>query len=434
MSRCDIVIVGGGFCGLMTAANAVKLARKRLTIVWADAGGRFARGTAYSTKESSHLLNVVAGRMSAWPDAAGDFLRWLAPRHPSFNAHSFVPRMIYGDYLAEIQSTMAPRANIRTVATAATGAHYTEDGYRVEFADGTYAESPCLVLATGNPPSPDPKWPEDERFVTDFWRWRLSGGKVAKTANDEPVVVVTGTGLTAIDAIISLRNDGYAGRILAVSPHGKLPQVHASTPAGHDDYSSFLRDLKARPAALSYFRVFRKYLGDKDEWRELIESVREHTPALWQSLGEHEKARFARHLLSAWNIHRHRMAPDIAARLAQDKNLNVMAGRVVAAAPDGTISVRARGDDGAWNFRADMVINCTGAGFRTVTTDNPVLADLRKQGLIQPGPLRLGISSPRTKGLFALGTPLTGERLETVAVPELRGQAADVAEVIARII
>jgi hydroxyacylglutathione hydrolase len=255
-----------------------------------------------------------------------------------------------------------------------------------------------------------------------------------KAANDEPIVVITGTGLTAVDAIISLRNDGYAGRILAISPHGTLPQVHASTPAGHDDYAKFVAELKARPAALSYFQAFRKNLGDGTHWRELIESVRGQTPALWQALGEREKARFSRHLLSAWNNHRHRMAPEIAARLTQDNNLSVMAGRVVAAAPDGTISVRARGDDGVWNFRADMLINCTGAGLRTLTTDNPVLADLRKQGLIQPGPLRLGIASPRTKGLFALGTPLTGERLETVAVPELRGQAADVAEVITHIL
>ncbi len=84
------------------------------------------------------------------------------------------------------------------------------------------------------------------------------------------------------------------------------------------------------------------------------------------------------------------MAPEIAARLAQDKTWSNVAGRVIGAAPDGMLSARTRGDEGIWNFRADLVINGTGPALRTLTADNPLIADLHRQNLIQPGPLGLG--------------------------------------------
>jgi uncharacterized NAD(P)/FAD-binding protein YdhS len=56
---------------------------------------------AYGTREVDHLLNVRAANMSAFPDDADHFLRWLGHDQPE-NGNRFVPRMTYGLYLREL--------------------------------------------------------------------------------------------------------------------------------------------------------------------------------------------------------------------------------------------------------------------------------------------------------------------------------------------
>ncbi len=311
---CDIVIVGGGFSGLMVAANAVRRAKRRLNIVWTDDTGRFARGTAYGTKELYHLLNVPAAKMGAWADSVGDLSRWLASRYAAYGTNAFVPRAIFGEYLDNIDSEMRSRSNTHAITTTAVGARQNESGFTVDFSDDTHVETRNLVLATGNPPCRDPGWPANDFFLPDFWGWRLSGGKInAADTNEESHIVIAGAGLTTIDAVMSLRGDGYTGQILAVSPHGQWPQPHAATQPL--ELPDFIEALRREPAARSYLRAFRKELNDNPgEWRAVVDSVRANTPALWGALNEREKARFLRHLLSGWNTHRHRMSPEIHGR------------------------------------------------------------------------------------------------------------------------
>ena len=54
---------------------AAQLARRGLSVVLVEGGGRAGRGIAYSTREAVHLLNVPAAKMSAWPDRARRFRR-----------------------------------------------------------------------------------------------------------------------------------------------------------------------------------------------------------------------------------------------------------------------------------------------------------------------------------------------------------------------
>ena len=60
----DVLVIGGGYSGTMAAAE---LARRGLNSVLADGSGREGRGTAYSTSEDAHLLNVVASRSAHAP-------------------------------------------------------------------------------------------------------------------------------------------------------------------------------------------------------------------------------------------------------------------------------------------------------------------------------------------------------------------------------
>ena len=102
-----IAIVGAGFSGSLVAVHLLKTAHRPLLIKLIERDRDIGKGVAYSTTTNSHLLNVSAGKMSAFPDDPGHLLRWLhynrnelatfLPR--DLNASSFIPRQIYGLYI-----------------------------------------------------------------------------------------------------------------------------------------------------------------------------------------------------------------------------------------------------------------------------------------------------------------------------------------------
>jgi uncharacterized NAD(P)/FAD-binding protein YdhS len=72
-----VLIVGGGYSGTMLAVNLLRLGSARVTLA-ERRRDQLARGVAYSAADDSHLLNVRAGNMSAFPDDREHFARWLA--------------------------------------------------------------------------------------------------------------------------------------------------------------------------------------------------------------------------------------------------------------------------------------------------------------------------------------------------------------------
>src|SRR5690348_10350389 len=97
-----IAIVGGGASGVLTAIHLARCWTEpaRLQVILYDDAARVARGAAYSTDNPRHVLNVPAGRMSAFADEPEHFVRWLQRRDPGATAESYRPRTEYGDYLA----------------------------------------------------------------------------------------------------------------------------------------------------------------------------------------------------------------------------------------------------------------------------------------------------------------------------------------------
>src|SRR5580698_9398803 len=75
-----IAIIGGGFSGVMTAVNLVRLSRQPIHITIINQRRAVARGIAYGTRRPEHLLNVAARNMSALPDHPNHFLEWLRTR------------------------------------------------------------------------------------------------------------------------------------------------------------------------------------------------------------------------------------------------------------------------------------------------------------------------------------------------------------------
>ena len=220
-----VVIVGGGFSGTMLAAE---LARRNVRATLVERSGREGRGTAYSTPEDAHLLNVVAAKMGAWADEPEHFAKIVEDE--GYQPDDFVPRRRYGEYLSAILSEAEASGMVTVVrADAQSAAPREGGGWTIALGDGSELHANALIVAHGNQP-PEP--PEAARgisnqlFVND--PWSDEGRKaVQRAAACDSEVLLIGTGLTMIDVVLSLDEAGHRGRICALSRRGLAPRAHA---------------------------------------------------------------------------------------------------------------------------------------------------------------------------------------------------------------
>ena len=443
-----VAIVGGGFSGVMVLWHLTRLAERPLHIrLYADPA-TLGRGLAYGTDASCHLLNVPAARMGALSHAPEHFFDWvqthpelwrgLAPDYATLpvSAEAFLPRQIYGTYLQALleEARATARHTIEIVTTPATG--LTPSGGVVSGDAVWRAET--IVMATGPvmaQPFPLPAHPGVLATpwggaLAGFWDWYDRQHWTAASR-----LALLGTGLTAVDMVLSLAARGFPGEIIALSRHGDWP-------AGHDLSARpvpWPHDL--RPATASELRqAFDQALvAAGDNWRGVIDGCRPAINSLWGGLADAEKALFCKESFSWWNVRRHRMPESSAAALAK----LAAAGRLItraapvagvqATAAEVTVEL-ASGE----SVSVAGVISTLGFSFDIRRATAPLVQDAVKQGFIRPGPAGLGVAVTDGYTAFAgdgwrlltLGQSLFGERFETTAVPELRQQAAEVATFI----
>ena len=268
-------------------------------------------------------------------------------------------------------------------------------------------------------------------------------GAFEMSARQEPVLLL-GSCLTAVDALLALRHNGHCGKVYMVSRRGLLPQTHG-LPAYHcirAPQCARLRGL-VREVQLAASETAALPSG----WREAVDSIRQETNSIWQGLSLTEQRRFLRHLRPFWDTHRHRMAPPIGTVVhssLRDGSLEVLAGRtrgfrLVEAGVEVSIALRGRPE--TKTLQVGRVINCTGPDTNFSRSANPLLRNLMEQGWLQQDPNRLGTLTgdrgallPARGGwqppLYALGPLRMGSLLESIAIPEIRVQARDLAELL----
>ncbi|RBM09744.1 FAD/NAD(P)-binding protein [Novacetimonas cocois] len=425
-----IAIVGGGAGGVLAAIHlAQRTDPKGIMVI--EPRVRIARGVAYSTSEPVHLLNVRASNMGALADGPGDFVSWLAQRGPdAADGTRFMPRMVWGDYLAErFAATGIPVLHGRHVTQLEAHGGTTI----LHLDDGSTVEAEIAVLATGHAlpvdiPGVDSIARDSGRYVRSVWgtwsRW---------PRRDTPVVLV-GSGLTAIDVLLRLRSGGYGGVITMISRHGLLPRAHGPV----EPVPSPVIPADTPPTARQYLRHVRMALKNGVSWRAAVDSLRPCSNALWARLPDAERRRFRRHLFHRWHTARHRMAPPVARRITEEiamGRLVVRRGHVAALsgnAHDLTVHVRTR--DGEEKLAADMVMNCTAPDTNFRRVGSPLLHCLFDTGMAVPGDLDVTFATdangalvgadgkPSTR-LYAIGPLRAGNLFETTAIPEIRQQA-----------
>ena len=448
-----IAIVGAGFCGTTVAVNLLRASPASVgRILLVERVERQIGGVAYSTTSGSHTLNVPAGRMSAFEDDPDDFLRFVRASDPSLTGGSFVPRRTYGEYLAARldEARRASGLPLLRVAGEVVEVADTTDNVTLGLSDGRAIDADQVVLAIGNFPPADPPVDDGTELYASLRYARDPWSPDALELDRREDVLLLGTGLTMCDVVLALRDADHRGRIYAVSRRGLLPQPHrvSATPPPHLDPPA---DVAEWPdTALGMLRALRREVRDKAaeavDWREVVTSVRDDTPTLWQRLDVEERRRFLERLRPYWETHRHRSSPETAfgvESLVADGRLEVIAGRVERYAEDAAgvaVTVCRRGGT-VDELRVGKVINCTGPDTDLARVADPLVQALRRDGLIRPDPLGLGLDTDDegrlldaegrpSERMFLVGPLRKGLLWENTAVPELRLEARRMADLL----
>jgi hypothetical protein len=445
MHHPTIVVIGAGFTGTMTALALQDHAPPDARIHLLDPTGTFGPGLAHAATQGGNLLNVPAERMSAYPDAPQDFVQWLAESGAPVHG-PFVPRRLYGAYLADRLQTGAQRqgaARIHLCHDAAGSVASRPDGLDVRCTSGRDIAADAVVLATGNlPPLP----PFDATALQAAGLWRADAWcpeSLAGCDPDEPVLLI-GTGLTTADAAIALLDAGHRGPVLALSRRGLLPRPHLSH---HAAPATLPQPLPSGLNALTRLirAEARRAVANGEPWQPVIDALRPATQALWQGLTHAEKTRFMRHLRGWWDVFRHRMPPQAADRLQdalRSGQLRLHPGRVLAASVENGIAridYRPRGKARTATLHAARVVNCTGPAGDLARTPDPLLRALFASGIARTDALGIGLDvaqdgavlGPASERLFAAGPLTKGRFWEITAVPDIRKQCQQVARTVA---
>ena len=446
-----VAVIGGGLSGSLFA---LKLSRARpdFAVIVIESGRRLGPGLAYGACAPHDLLNVPVSRMevglspsfAAWLEDSAAAMAAMAPALVESGGDlqaAFAPRALFGQYL-QARVTEALTLGGGRGLTAVRGEAVrlrTGSSLDVRLADGRDIAADIVVLATGNLPPRTPGGPDawlydSDVFVPDPW----ASDALDEVRADDPVLLL-GTGLTTVDIVLKLDAAGHRGPMLALSRRGLTPQVHVAGGA----WPAFLEDaLPASPRRL--LRLFRDQVEQARRagvpWQRVFDAARPAVPAVWRAWSLGQKRQFLRRLRPRWDVHRHRMAPRVAASfeaLIDQGRLRVAAGSVTAyrrlagARGDG-VEVAYSGRGGEGRFIARHVINCTGPRRDLAQSGLPLLAGLRDQGLATPDALGLGLETddgalldgarrPSAR-LFALGALTCPSWWEIVATPEIAVQ------------
>lgn len=442
-----IVVVGAGFSGLLTSLQLLRQGTARdIHITLVESSGKFGTGLAYGVCGEAFRLNVPAGAMGAWPEDPEHFLKWLNQQNFPAKGTDFVPRELYGRYLqAQLAAQLeeVDSARFTLIENRVVDISFNHDGGSVYLENGDVLSAHTVVLAIGNLPR------------TRFQGQQISGifalpydpRSYEAIENFEDILIV-GAGLSAVDAVLECESRGFKGTYTLVSRHGILPTTHSSIAA----LKRSSTDPFPKGSLRKLLGVVRQEIAECGSAQPVVDALRWEAQGIWASLSLKEKRRFLRHLRPRWESHRHRIPIEssrVIEKLKADDRLSVIPAKVENLIKTNvgvrlTYSVNYRrtpkmgpGPEPQPNCLNDCSTTvrdfnraffCTGAEGDLQSSDDGLVKNLVRSGLLSAGPLGLGAAgnyfefdgaSTRTR-LYVVGPLLREELWEITAVPDLR--------------
>jgi uncharacterized NAD(P)/FAD-binding protein YdhS len=436
-----VIIVGGGVAAATLARLVDDAACCNFAVV--HPGQHLGPGRPYSAPQNCWRLNIplqaADKAFSLLPGLPVSFSQWVEfnyrNNYPVYQG--FVPRAWLGHYVQKIVvGRRSKRWHEYTALCTAFDWNDTGGYWSIRLSTGQVLHGRRLVLATGNeaPEMPVlPPWAESVVLIRDPF---VQIQRLAEALSTKSLTII-GLGLTMADMVSYLAAHRYAGQVFAVSRSGYIPLSHATTPPQPEwlalQYQAHENALAnpgpERHAVLYWFRHLRRQirkLQPGEHWQWVIDAFRPYVRQVWSLLPTSERQVFLRRLARYWNIHRHRVPPDVAA-LLQEWQL------------EGRLIVSKTKTPSDWP-RTEALIACTGPLTDLTKSPNQLLRYGYKAGYLQPDPLHLGFQADPAGRLFSeytahqrlytLGPPLRGVWYESTALLEIVEQAVALADLL----
>ena len=453
-----IGIIGGGFTGTMTAVQLIDKSAGPCEIILINERETLNKGIAYNPYSDKHLLNVIAGKMSAYPDKPDNFLDWVMQKENfkqkdrTLITNSFLPRQIYGEYLCHLwdvaeKSAGSKQIQINVIDSLVVDLDVSDKSVTLWLDNNLKLKVDECVIVTGNhiPRNPRIKNMDFYKSPNYFQNpWKIES--VKNTVSNLPILIV-GNGLTMVDTVLGLLEQGFKGNIFSISPNGFniLPHRHNGL-----KYSKLVEELRDGLSIYELVKLINKHIKTVREYgvsaEPIIDSLRPQTQKIWKSFSEQERELFMSRLRHLWGVARHRIplhSHDKIQQLRIDGKLHINSGKIIDInESNGSIKVQYldKKENELKAINVSRIINCTGPETDLINLDKSFLKNCLLKGILTQDKLKLGIKTDTESfqiinsdgkahtNLYTIGSNLKGELWESTAVNELRIQAEKLAE------
>lgn len=453
-------IIGGGFTGTMTAVQLIEKSIEPCEIILINEKETLNKGIAFNPYSEKHLLNVIAVKMSAYPDKPDHFLDWVMQKEHfqrkdrTLIANAFLPRQLYGEYLCAIWEDATKIAESKGIKITAIDSFVvdldvSDHSVVLELENKLKLTLDSCVIATGNNVPRNPNIAQMDFYKSPNYfqnPWKIES---VKNADEHLPVLIIGNGLTMVDTVLGLLEQGFKGEIFSISPNGFniLPHRHNGL-----KYAKLVDELRDDLTVLDLVKLVNKHIKTVREYgvsaEPIIDSLRPHTQKIWQSFSDQEKKMFMSRLRHLWGVARHRIplhSHDKIQQLRIDGKLHIYSGKNMdlRASKDGiSVEYFDKKENETRKLTVSRVINCTGPETDLNKLEKSFLKNCLLKGILTQDKLKLGIAADtesfqvinaegkKQLNLFTLGSNLKGELWESTAVNELRGQAERLAETL----
>ncbi len=477
----NITIIGGGACGVAVLAELVlQIVNFDLVgdakIILIEKDRRIGYGLAFGTEQPGHLLNTQAELMGIHVAEPRHFSEWLKKRGGrkrddvkgrGATGHTYTSRKLYGDYVAEQAQyyiRMAREKGIQLEVIHAEAIDIAKTNiYNVFCSCGRQLSADYVILAIGTPKPNNYKELEGVSRYVDF-PWPSK--KILDVVKPGDDVAILGTSLSAIDAVMTLVDNGHHGHVSLFSPDGMLPKVQPTEITAYtrkfltaENIHRIKRQNSQQTGVKALFRLFQQEVehlhGKPINWRDfgrkqlapaqlleqdiqsaegggdailtVVYSLRYEAAEIWSGLDLREKNLFKKWLDSHWMINRHAMPLYNAYRLNNLFEMNklaVLSGlSAVNFHQELEKFVLKSGSSGP--HAADVLINATGSSSRLTQMECRLLDNLLERQYLTEYPIGGAWINERTMqvvsphgggGIYALGHLVNGMMLDVNSV------------------
>ncbi len=478
----NITIIGGGACGtavfiellLQTVTSGLS---KELKITIVERDERLGYGLAFGTEQPGHLLNTQAELMGIHVHEPEHFSEWLQQQGGKDRQdvkgrgdtdHTYTTRQLYGDYVsAQMRHYMAKAQDrgvpLQVVHAEAIDIQRESESYEVVCHDGERIPSDFVVLALG---TPKPNNYKELLPFPEYIDFPWPSHRIINKLSPDDHVGILGTSLSAIDAVMTLVDNGHKGKISLFSPDGMLPRVQPEKGTAYQrkvltisNIHQAKRETLQKVKVKDVFRLFQReldgYVKNPVNWKEqnrenkpaekllnddiscaekggdelltVVYSLRYDAGTIWRMLDIEQKQFFKKWLGSHWMMNRHAMPLYNAYRLQalfKEKRLKVFPGLEEVEFNTKDRSFTLTLDDSSQHI-VDKLINATGTSSHLAKMECKLLDNLLKKGYLSSYPvggalideLTMQAISPKGgKGIYALGHLVNGVLLDVNAV------------------